>query len=298
MRYRETQGSPAIEITVSPMTISIITINRNDRKGLLKTIQSVVCQTVPPDEFIIIDGASTDGSAELLKEYSANISYSVSEPDKGIYNAMNKGVKVAKSEYCIFMNSGDCFSGPDVIQRLKDSGKEADIICGNARILENPPRIKRPFEEISLRELYKGSICHQSALIRTRLLIEHPYDETLKIVADRKFFLQTLIMDGVSYGTVDIDVVDYDINGFSARNRFESEQEWKTVLWATLPHRILEDYGKEQDGLLYGNGDYENLFHEIGKRNWRKPVYRLAKAFLGLASIFFPSARFSNSFPW
>ena len=280
------------------MTISVITINRNNREGLLKTIQSVVSQTVPPDEFIIIDGASTDGSADLLAQYAGHITYSVSEPDKGIYNAMNKGVAAAKADYCIFMNSGDCFCDIDVIRKFKDSGVDADIICGNAKILENPPRIKRPFEEITLRTLYSGSICHQSALIRTRLLRERPYDESLKIVADRKFFLQTLVLEGASYSNVDINIVDYDINGFSARNRFESEQEWKAVLWNTIPHRILDDYGKEQDGLLYGNGDYEGLFFEIGKRRWRKPIYRLTKALLAFASIFVSSARFSNKYNW
>lgn len=279
------------------MSICVITINRNNREGLLNTIQSVVSQIVPPDEFIIIDGASTDGSANLLTEYSKSITYSVSEPDNGIYNAMNKGVAAATSDYCIFMNSGDCFCGPDVIQKLKDSEVSADIICGNARLLEEPPRIKKPFEDITLRDLYKGSICHQSALIRTRLLREHPYDEALKIVADRKFFLQTLVLEGASYSTVDINIVDYDINGFSARNRFESEQEWKNVLWSAIPHRILDDYGKEQDGLLHSNNNYDSLFFEIGKRKWRKPIYQLAKVVLGLASIFIPSARFSRSFP-
>ena len=279
------------------MSICVITINRNNREGLLNTIQSVVSQIVPPDEFIIIDGASTDGSANLLTEYSKSITYSVSEPDNGIYNAMNKGVAAATSDYCIFMNSGDCFCGPDVIQKLKDSEVSADIICGNTRLLEEPPRIKKPFEDITLRDLYKGSICHQSALIRTRLLREHPYDEALKIVADRKFFLQTLVLEGASYSTVDINIVDYDINGFSARNRFESEQEWKNVLWSAIPHRILDDYGKEQDGLLHSNNNYDSLFFEIGKRKWRKPIYQLAKVVLGLASIFIPSARFSRSFP-
>ena len=279
------------------MTISIITINRNNRDGLFKTIKSVVSQTFSPDEFIVIDGASNDGSADLLSEYSDHITYSVSEPDKGIYNAMNKGVAAAQGEYCIFMNSGDCFCDPDVIRRLKESGMGADIICGNARILEDPPRIKKPFEEITLRALYNGSICHQSALIRTRLLREHPYDESLKIVADRKFFLQALVLDGASYATVDINVVDYDINGFSARNRFESEQEWKSVLWGTLPHRILDDYGKEQEGLLFGNGPYERFFFEVGKRKWRKAIYMISRGIIAIAALVVPSARFSRHFP-
>ncbi len=280
------------------MTISVITINRNNREGLLKTIRSVASQTVQPDEFIIIDGASTDGSADLLTEYSGSITYSVSEPDKGIYNAMNKGVAAAKGEYCIFMNSGDCFHGPDVIQRLKDSGVSAYIICGNARILEDPPRIKKPFKDITLKTLYKGAICHQSAFIKTELLREFPYDETLKIVSDKKFFIQALILKGASYATVDIDIVDYDINGFSSQNRFASEQEWKTVLWNMIPNRILEDYGEEQDGRLFHFNDYENFFAEVGKRKWRRPIYAIARAILGLASLVLPSARFSRHFPF
>lgn len=280
------------------MTISIITINRNNREGLLKTIQSVVSQAVPPDEFIIIDGASTDGSADLLAQYAGHITYSVSEPDKGIYNAMNKGVTAAKADYCIFMNSGDCFCDIDVIRKFKDSGVDADIICGNAKILEDPPRIKKPFGTVTLKTLYKGAICHQSALIKTGLLRKYPYDETLKIVSDKKFFLQALIFEGASYATVDINVVDYDINGFSSQNRFGSEQEWKTVLWKMIPHRILEDYGEEQDGKLFHFNDYENFFSEVGKRKWRGPIYAISRAILGVASLVLPSARFSRHFPF
>ena len=280
------------------MRYSIITVNYNNKEGLRQTIESVIHQTFQDFEFIVIDGGSTDGSADVLKEYDDQITYWISEKDNGIYNAMNKGIAKATGDYLNFMNSGDCFCDIDVIRKFKDSGVDADIICGNAKILEDPPRIKKPFEEITLRTLYSGSICHQSALIRTRLLRERPYDESLKIVADRKFFLQTIVLEGASYSKVDINIVDYDINGFSARNRFESEQEWKAVLWNTIPHRILDDYGKEQDGLLYGNGDYDRFFFEIGKRRWRKPVYRLAKIVLGVASTILPSARFTKKFPW
>ena len=89
------------------MKLSVITINFNNRDGLRKTIESVVNQTYNDFEYIIIDGGSTDGSVDVIKEYADRIDYWVSEPDKGIYNAMNKGIDVAKGEYCIFMNSGD-----------------------------------------------------------------------------------------------------------------------------------------------------------------------------------------------
>ncbi|MDR2910496.1 MAG: glycosyltransferase [Bacteroidales bacterium] len=89
------------------MKLSIITINLNNVAGLQKTIESVVKQTFTDYEYIVIDGGSTDGSADIIKQHANKITYWVSEPDKGIYNAMNKGIRVAKGEYCLFLNSGD-----------------------------------------------------------------------------------------------------------------------------------------------------------------------------------------------
>ena len=279
------------------MNISVITVNRNNLSGLKKTIESVRAQRVKPYEFIVIDGASTDGSFALLQEYSSLITYSVSEPDKGIYNAMNKGVAAAKGEYCIFMNSGDCFCNDDAIRLLSETGATQDIICGNAVILEDVPRRKQPPKEITLNFLYNQSLCHQSVLIRTSLLRAEPYDESLKIVADRKFFLKALVFSNCSYKAVDIDVANYDITGYSAKNRFASEQEWEKVLRDTLPERILTDYGRSVSGVLYGTSPYERMFLEIGRRKYRKPVYRMVRSFLSFLSIFRKSAGFVNVFP-
>ena len=273
------------------MTISVITVNRNNAAGLRSTIESVITQTETPFEFIIIDGASTDGSAELLKEYAAHITFSVSEPDKGIYNAMNKGIAQAHGDYCIFMNSGDCFCGPDVLKKVAASGAEEDLICGDAIILSEPAAQKIHPEEITFWYLFNGSICHQAAFIRTSLLAQG-YDESLKIVADRKLFLEALVLGGCSYKHIDVNIVNYDVTGFSAMNRFASEQEWETVLHQLLPERILLDYGRGQHGALYGSSEYERLFLEIGRRRWRRPVYRLVRSFLKVMSVFVSSARF------
>ena len=113
------------------MKFSIITINYNNVEGLRNTIKSVVNQTYTDYEFIIIDGGSTDGSVEVIKEYANIITYWVSEPDKGIYNAMNKGIEVANGEYLNFMNSGDCFYNNDVLQKVADYHLEKDMIVGH-----------------------------------------------------------------------------------------------------------------------------------------------------------------------
>ena len=100
------------------MKLTVVTINYNNCKGLEKTLRSVTSQLTPEVEYVVIDGGSTDGSVDLIKRYEKNISFWVSEPDKGIYNAMNKGIAHAKGEYINFMNSGDCFHSPDVLSRV------------------------------------------------------------------------------------------------------------------------------------------------------------------------------------
>ena len=279
------------------MKISVITVNRNNREGLRKTLESVAAQTVRPFECIVVDGASTDGSTALLEEFAACITWSVSEPDKGIYPAMNKGVSHAGGDYCLFMNSGDCFASDKVLAELDELGPSADIIAGNTLVLTDPPHQKTAPEAVSLRFLFNESLCHQSVLIRTELLRKYPYDEHLKIVSDREFFLQTLIFDHVSYQSVPVEIAAYDVSGYSAKNRFSSEQEWQDTLEKKVPERILLDYGQESKGALYGTSAYEKLFLEIGRRRYRGPVYRLVRRFLRLCSCFAPSARFVKSFP-
>lgn len=260
------------------------------------TIESVASQSVAPYEFIIIDGASTDGSALLLSEFSSILSYSVSEPDDGIYNAMNKGVSFATGDYCLFLNAGDTLCSEDVISQVLKTSIHSDIFCGNAIILEEIPRRKSPPKDITMRYLFGSSLCHQAVFIKTDLLRRCPYDESLKIVSDRKFFLENLILRNCSYDAVNIDICNYDITGYSANNRFASQREWQGVLKDLIPERILNDYGLYFSGPLYGTSDYDSLFVEIRQRRWRKPVYRSVWLFLKFMSFFIPSARFVKVF--
>lgn len=225
------------------MKISVITINYNNAIGLRKTIESVVYQTYKNYEFIVIDGGSTDDSTGIINEYASNISYWVSEPDKGIYNAMNKGVKVAKGDYCIFMNSGDCFYDENVFQQFANNCQQEDIIVGlvynnsNNRLIFAPPQ-----KEISLYYLYSSTVPHQGSFIKTSLQKQYPYDESLKIVADWFFFVQTIIQANCSIKHVNFPVAKFDLEGISTSNPQATWKEKEMVLSKLFPPRILADY--------------------------------------------------------
>ena len=274
------------------MKLSVITINYNNCDGLRKTIESIVNQTYKNFEYIVIDGGSTDGGVDVIHEYADRIDYWVSEPDKGIYNAMNKGIDVANGEYCIFMNSGDTFCNTETVKAVFEVGEDKDIICGNTLI---PKRLLPP-TEISFNTLYSGTICHQCAFIRTELMRKYKYDESLKIVADRKFFLQALIYDNCSYSAIDVDVVNYDVNGLSSNNRAFSDYEYARVLEELIPERIRMDYGRQSFGVLYGDTDYEKFFFEVGKRNYKNLIYSVSVFILRFFSFFKKSASFSRIF--
>ena len=225
------------------MKYSIITINFNNKEGLRKTIESVIHQTSDDFEYIIIDGGSTDGSVEVIEEYAKHITYWVSEKDRGIYHAMNKGVAQAHGDYCIFMNSGDCFCHQTVLADFQQECEKADIVVGKVRskdtkrILFSPPA-----GELSFYYLYSGTIPHQGSLIKTELLRLYPYDESLKIVSDWKFFVQAVVNHNCTVKYVDGFVAEFDEEGLSTSNPDKTWKEKEQVLRDMFPARILLDY--------------------------------------------------------
>lgn len=225
------------------MKFSVITINYNNGEGLRHTIESVVCQTYHDYEYIVIDGGSTDDSVSIIKTFADKIDYWVSESDHGIYHAMNKGVARAHGDYCIFMNSGDCFFNEIVLQHFAELKKEDDIVVGKLisnktrQVLFTPPR-----QKISLYYLYSGTVPHQSSFIRTELLRLFPYDESLKIVSDWKFYVQAIIIHDCSIRYVDDNVAIFDVEGISTSNPDKMWIEKEQVLLSLFPPRVIEDY--------------------------------------------------------
>lgn len=228
------------------MLFTIVTINYNNKEGLYHTIESVLGQSFHDFEFVVIDGGSTDGSVEVIKEFQNMMSYWISEKDSGIYNAMNKGVAKAHGDYCIFMNSGDCFYDKNVLEQVAENMTNEDVIVGKVAIDDKNTIISPPplDGELTLYHLYSGAIPHQGSFIRKELLQRYPYDESLKISSDWKFFIQTLILDNCSVNFLDLFVARYDLDGVSTSNPMLMRAEKDEILARLLPPRIIADYKK------------------------------------------------------
>jgi len=221
------------------MKLSIITVNYNDAIGLERTIKSVIIQSFHDYEFIIIDGGSTDGSVDIIKKYEEHINFWVSEPDGGIYQGMNKGLRQAKGEYVNFMNGGDCYNSKNVIENIFSLNSDADIITG-AHTGSPHPNVGQ--NGVTMLDLYTGAVDHQASFIRREIALRHPYDEKYRIVSDWKFFIEALIFDNCSFYYTDTIVVNVDANGISNTNKKLDRQERESVLQELFPKRILADY--------------------------------------------------------
>lgn len=251
------------------MKLSIITINYNNAEGLRRTLASVASQTYKQIEHIIIDGGSTDESVDVIKEYVAStqadnrtlwkgedpffkrsIVWS-SKPDKGIYNAMNNGIKKASGAYVQILNSGDILAASDVVERMVAEIEKAEypeFLYGNmikkdyatGKILGKSKEV-----EYSLRQYYTSTMNHDCCYIRRDVYDKYGlYDESLKIVSDWKWFLQAIGLGNVKPVYADIDVTIFDAGGISEKNLELRQTERQQVLDELLPPAVLTDYAK------------------------------------------------------
>ena len=202
---------------------SIITVNRNNADALRRTVDSVCSQTFKEYEYIIIDGASTDNSLDVINEYEEYIDYFVSEPDRGIYNAMNKAVRAATGEYVLFMNAGDVFASVNVLSEIDFMNPCTDFIFGATIYNKGRASMKIVLpERLSFFFFFTEGVCHQSAFIRRSLFAElGEYDETVKITADWQFFILALAKAKKSYVTLPLPVSIYDMTGYSSQKESE-----------------------------------------------------------------------------
>lgn len=227
------------------MKLSIITVNLNNKDGLQKTIDSVISQTFNDFEWIVIDGGSTDGSKELIEKYSNYISYWVSEPDKGIYNAMNKGIRVAQGDYLLFLNSGDELYNVDVLSEVFNNDWNVDILSGQVERKDNH-KLLRKYDKSIFMQLYNDTINHQGTFIKRHLFEDRLYDESLKIVSDWKFWIETIIQNNVSFKVIDTVIAKQDIEGISFHRLDVLKQERKSLLDVFFPPLLQIEIEKLQ----------------------------------------------------
>lgn len=223
------------------MRYSIITVNYNNKEGLRKTVLSVISQTYQDYEYIVIDGGSTDGSVDILKEFNNKISYWVSEPDKGIYNAMNKGIRHAQGDYLNFMNSGDCFYDNHVLEYTLPY-LTADIVYGKLYYYNFNERSVYLKDNPNMFHFYNNTLNHQSSFISKKLFSDTLYDEKYKIVSDWKFFIEKLIFQNCSFAVMPVKVALFEGGGISDTDRELDAKERKDVLEKMFPPRVIEAF--------------------------------------------------------
>jgi glycosyltransferase involved in cell wall biosynthesis len=225
------------------MKLSIITVNLNNKAGLEKTIHSVISQTSRDYELIVIDGGSSDGSQDIIRLHENTISYWVSEKDRGTYHAMNKGISVAKGEYCYFLNSGDYFAGNTTLEDLFKLDIYADIVSGNVLKIRPNGRYRTitPHDKPTLHKLCIHSLPHQASFLKRKLFQEiGMYNETYRIVSDFDFFLKAIVVFKKSYQRVDINFSYFNLQGISSNmNNFTlAKQESYSCLKSNFPDMV------------------------------------------------------------
>jgi len=187
--------------------ISIITVVYNSEKYIRRTIESIVGQDYPAIEYIIIDGKSKDTTMQIVNEYRDRIAVIVSEPDKGLYDAMNKGLRLATGSYVLYINSGDALSSPTLLSDIfNDVPADSDVIYGDTQITDEDGNIlhnrrHRPPEQLTWRDYKRGMlVCHQSFIAKRTLCDE--YDTQYRYAADFDWCLNILLKSKVvtNYG--------------------------------------------------------------------------------------------------
>lgn len=222
------------------MKLSIITVNFNNPVGLEETIRSVISQTNKDFEYIVVDGASTKGDVDIIKKYSQGITKWISESDTGIYNAMNKGAKMATGDYLLFMNSGDTMYCNDTVDKIYKASFDEDFVEGIIAF-KNSSRLHYPAKEINLSYyLFVTNNYHQASLIKRKMLLENPYDESYRIAADMKFNIQNIICNNCSYNSIDVIISTYEGQGVSMTVKHDDER--KRLFEELIPARVLKDY--------------------------------------------------------
>ena len=249
------------------MKLSIITINYNNATGLEKTIKSIVNQSYSDFEYIVIDGASSDDSKKIIEQNEDKITFWLSESDSGIYNAMNKGIKQAKGEYLLFINSGDELFNEKVLQNVFELKPTSDLVYGDLHRLfpdGHTDDIVMP-DHISISHMLNDTLCHPVTFIKRSLFNKYGlYREDLRIVSDWAFFLKIIAFGNVSQQHIPVTITSFAMDGLSSDplNKGKIIDECQKVIKESFSPELLEICG---DYRKYARFYYKGIFVKLRK---------------------------------
>lgn len=257
------------------MKLSVITINRNNAEGLRRTMMSVLNQSCSEFEYIVIDGASTDKSVEVMDELAEKIAAipvkveAKSEPDAGLYNAMNKGVRKATGEYVLMLNSGDEFADDHVVASILPMLDGTDIIQGNTirTNLDGMEWIYRGYgrSEIDFIDVQQGHFPHQASFCR-RVIFDRFgfFDESYRIDGDTVFFIKALGYGDASFKYVDTNVCRFEPGGRSSN----ANDEWENVRRAEFDRWSSELFSKRLWNTCLACDKKQRLYDKLHRHRW------------------------------
>ena len=226
-------------MTSIPPEVSIITVVRNDARGLERTMDSVAAQDYANREYVVIDGASTDGTLEVLQRRSAEVTRWTSESDpRGVFAAMNKGVELASGRYVCFMNAGDRFASPRALTGLLQPAPSAELVWGDC-IVEKRDREEYRSARDTLKKLHVAMVVsHQSLFTLREALLRRPFDESIWVAADYDFLVDRILAGATwEYRPLPVSRVDYA--GQSTRAFRVGIRQKRSVSLARFPARRL-----------------------------------------------------------
>lgn len=229
------------------MKLSVITINYNNAVGLEATIKSVISQSYKDFEYIVIDGGSSDGSRNIIEEYAGKIDYWVSESDKGIYNAMNKGILQAKGEYLLFINSGDTLYDDEVLMKVFINNPYQDIVYGDLyrTFPDGKADVAIMPDQVDIDHMFTSTLCHPVTFIKRELFQRYGlYREDLKIVSDWAFFFKLIVFGRVSQIHFPIIITSFRMDGMSSspENQDIITFETQKVIRESFSYELLNIY--------------------------------------------------------
>lgn len=250
--------------------ISIVTINRNNLNGLIRTVESVLMQSHQEFKWYIIDGMSTDGSIDYINNINFKNLTTLIEADNGIYHAMNKGINLVDSDSLVlFLNSGDCLYADNILFEISKINNCPDIIYGDYSIKMVNNKLKRIYqpEFLNIIWLFNKTINHQSYLIKGSLLKKFNFDCLYKVCADWAQLMKILINEGnINILRIPLVISIYEIGGFSDKNNELRINERRKFLKINLSSSLYDSF--ENIGGLVTKPNFNNLL-KLSKSKWR-----------------------------